>query len=146
MYYQLRIAEKKDVQAIKAFIEKAGLRSDGMEEFVEYFALLESDGQITATLGVEPVGGDGLLRSLAVSESMNQAHLLSLFESVYALAKEKGMGSCYLVANSRSAVDFLSIIGFQAVEKENIPLHLLQSAHFKESFSKEHAEVMAKTS
>lgn len=147
MYYQLRIAEKKDVQAIKSFIEKADLSSEGIEEIADYFVIMESDeNTIVASLGIEPVNGDGLLRSLVVSEAINQAHLLSLFESIHALGREKGLLGSYLVTNKKNSIEFLKLIGFQSVEQNEIPEHLLHSAHFKESLEKEHAVVMVKTS
>lgn len=147
MFYQLRIAEEKDVQALKSFIEKAGLSSDGIESIVEYFVVMESDvDAMVASLGIEPVNGDGLLRSLVVSENINQAHLLSLFESVHALGKEKGLIGSYLVANKKNSIEFLQLIGFQSIDHEEIPAHLLTSAHFKESLEREQAVVMVKTS
>jgi N-acetylglutamate synthase-like GNAT family acetyltransferase len=146
MFYQLRIAEEKDVQALKSFIEKAGLSSEGIESIVDYFVVMESDEDtMVASLGIEPVEGDGLLRSLVVSENINQAHLLSLFESVHALGKEKGLIGSYLVTNKINSIEFLQLIGFQSIDHEAIPDHLLTSAHFKESLEKEHAVVMVKT-
>lgn len=146
MFYQLRIAEEKDVQALKSFIEKAGLSSEGIESIVDYFVVMESDEHtMVASLGIEPVGSDGLLRSLVVSENINQAHLLSLFESVHALGREKGLIGSYLVTNKINSIEFLKLIGFQSIDQEGIPEHLLTSAHFQESLEKERAVVMVKT-
>ncbi|MBD1383459.1 GNAT family N-acetyltransferase [Metabacillus arenae] len=142
MFYQLRQAEEKDVKSLQDFMKRAGVRTDGVEEIVDQFVLMEADEQqLVGCLGFEEIQDDnGLLRSLVVSDQLSQAHILSLFKSIQSIGKSKAIKKLYLIANKQSSVDFLQFIGFQPAE--SIPDEVSSHEHARESLQKDGATVM----
>ncbi|MFY4775255.1 hypothetical protein [Metabacillus sp. RGM 3146] len=146
MFYQLRMAEMKDLNKLKAFMEKAGVITAGVDETVDCFMIMEDDKEdIVASLGLERFQEDGLLRALVVSEKLDQAHILSLFKSAGALGKKLAVTKLFLITNKQSSMDFLRFAGFEAFDG-SVPEHLMKSEHVRLSMSKKGATLMAKNS
>jgi N-acetylglutamate synthase-like GNAT family acetyltransferase len=147
MFYQLKIAEDKDIHRLTEFVEKAGVSSEGFERLIDYFVMMEnSEHEVVACIGVEPMNEHGLLRSLVVSDKLKQAHILTLFQSVQTLADQKGIENLFLVTNKEASVQFLSLMGFNEIEQTAIPNQLLTLGHMKGSLEDENAKIMVKTS
>jgi N-acetylglutamate synthase-like GNAT family acetyltransferase len=146
MFYQLKIAEEKDLAKLTGFVEKAGLSSDGFESLIDYFVMMENgEHEVVACIGVEPMNEYGLLRSLVVSDKLKQAHILTLFQSIQTLAEQKGIKQLYLVTNKEASVQFLSLLGFEEIEKASIPSQLLSLDHLKGSIEEGNAKIMVKS-
>lgn len=77
MFYQLRLAETKDMNAIEAFLKKAGTSHKGLEEAKSQFIMMEDPpDEIVACLGMEEFENKkGLLRSLVVSDKLSQGQI-----------------------------------------------------------------------
>lgn len=145
MFYQLKIAEENDSNKLTEFVEKAGVSSEGIASMLDYFVILEdSDNEVVACIGVEPVGEDGILRSLVISDKLKQAHILTLFQSVQTLSQQKNMNNLYLVTNKKASVDFMLLLGFDVVEHNDVPAHLSTSEHIKNSLQSPDTTVMVK--
>jgi N-acetylglutamate synthase-like GNAT family acetyltransferase len=129
----IRKADKQDLGNLTAFLTKANLGTDGVtEETVGYFLLLEDlDGNIKGSLGMEAFAGFGMLRSLVVSPGQAEKEIFILFTHMLKLAKEKEMASLYLATNKRVAVPFFELLGFQKVEREEIPSEFHSSDHIR---------------
>jgi len=128
----VRCAKVEDVKKLTSFLEKANLGTEGVKEAVDYFLLLEDgSGSIQATLGIEPHGAVGLLRSLAITGDASEREILLIFEQMLLLANEKHMEALYLATNKHSSVQFFEMIGFQKVERESLNKNILSSAHVK---------------
>lgn len=126
----VRCAQVEDVKKLVNFLEKANLGTDGVEEAVDYFLLLEDEaGNIQATLGIEPHGRVGLLRSLAITSQASEKELLLIFEQMLLLARDKQMQSLYLATNKKGSVQFFEMMGFQQVEKKALHEKIFESAH-----------------
>jgi N-acetylglutamate synthase-like GNAT family acetyltransferase len=146
MFYQLKIAEEKDLAKLTGFVEKAGLSSDGFESLIDYFVMMENgEHEVVACIGVEPMNEYGLLRSLVVSDKLKQAHILTLFQSIQTLAEQKGIKQLFLVTNKEASVQFLSLLGFEEIEKASIPNQLLSLDHLKGSIEEGNAKIMVKS-
>ena len=147
MLYQLKVAERKDLRKLTAFVEKAGVNSDGFEGLIDYFVIMENDEhEVVACIGVEPMDEHGLLRSLVVSDKLKQAHILTLFQSIQTVAEQKGMKQLFLVTNKEASVQFLALMGFKEVARASIPEHLLTLEHMRVSLEETNAKIMAKSS
>ncbi|MRX71081.1 hypothetical protein GJU40_02715 [Bacillus lacus] len=134
MYYQLKAAEEKDCGRLIDFINKAGVSSEGVEKSPDQFIILENGNHnIVACLGIEIIEGDGLLRTLVVSQHMDQAYILSLFQNILVLCKQKEVRNLYLITNKAAAVDLLYMLGFSTVSTKNLPSHMLQVKHVSKS-------------
>lgn len=147
MLYQLKVAERKDLPKLTAFVEKAGVNSDGFEHLIDCFVIMENDEhEVVACIGVEPLADHGLLRSLVVSDKLKQAHILTLFQSIQTVAAQKGMKQLFLVTNKEASVQFLTLMGFKEVTRSAIPEHLLTLEHMRTSLENTNAKIMAKSS
>ncbi|MFC0272458.1 hypothetical protein ACFFIX_13535 [Metabacillus herbersteinensis] len=145
MFYQLKIAEENDGNKLTEFVEKAGVSSEGITSMLDYFVMMEDgENEVVACIGVEPVGEDGILRSLVISDKLKQAHVLTLFQSVQTLSQQKNMNNLYLVTNKKASVDFMLLMGFDVVELNDVPGHLSTSEHIKNSLLSPDTTVMVK--
>ncbi|WP_394187036.1 GNAT family N-acetyltransferase [Metabacillus halosaccharovorans] len=147
MFYQLKIAERQDIERLTMFVEKAGISSEGIADLIDYFVLMENgEKEIVACIGVEPVKNAGLLRSLVVSDKLKQAHIVTLFQSIQTLAEKRGITNLFLVTNKEASVQFLSLMGFQKLKPDLVPSDMLTIDHMKDSLEDPNAEVMIKSS
>ena len=146
MFYQLRLAETKDKDAIEAFLKEAGTKHKGIEVNHGQFIMMEdSQKKIVACLGMEEFEKKkGLLRSLVVSDKLSQGHIVSLFQSMQVLCEKREIHTLYLVANKRTSMDFLEVLGFK--QAAAIPEELDGSEHVSDSLSVNGAVLMEKTS
>lgn len=146
MFYQLRLAETKDMNAIEAFLKKAGTSHKGLEEAKSQFIMMEDPpDEIVACLGMEEFENKkGLLRSLVVSDKLSQGHIVSLFQSMQVLCEKRGIQTLYLIANKRTSLDFLEVLGFK--QAAAIPEELDGSEHVSDSLKVNGAVLMEKTS
>jgi N-acetylglutamate synthase-like GNAT family acetyltransferase len=128
----IRLATEQDLPQLVGFLERANLGTEGVRETIDYFLLMEDEsGRLRATLGVEPFGENGLLRSLVVTAGMKENEILLLFEQILRLTKEKQLTSLYLATNKATSVPFFKMLGFSTVSVEELPEDLHQSQHIK---------------
>jgi N-acetylglutamate synthase-like GNAT family acetyltransferase len=132
METMIRMATEQDLATLVDFLEKANLGTEGVRETIEYFLLMEDEsGRLRATLGVEPFGGNGLLRSLVFTSGVKENEILTLFEQILRLTKEKNISSLFLATNKQASVPFFEMLGFSVMEEEDLPEDLYQSEHIK---------------
>jgi len=129
----IRRADKQDLGSLTEFLTKANLGTDGVTaETAEYFLLLEDENKnIKGSLGMEAFEGFGLLRSLVVSSEQAEKEIFILFTQMLQLAKEKGMRNLYLATNKTVALPFFDLLGFQRIEREQIPSEFYDSDHIR---------------
>lgn len=145
MFYQLKVAEEKDLNKLVTFAEKAGINSQGFHTLIDHFILMENgQHELVACVGIEPVEKDGILRSLIVSDILNEAHILTLFQSVQTLSEQKGIEHLYLITNNKASIHFLMMMGFEEIGKHRIPNHLLNTDHMKSCLEADDKIVMVK--
>lgn len=136
MQPNIRFATQEDTEKIKQYLTQAKLATEGIEESIDYFLLMEdAREEILATLGIEPNGNIGLLRSLAMSAKLKEVDILLLFDQMIALAKEKSISTLYLATNKPESVGFFQILGFKLVDSNKVPEPLTQFSHVKNIFT-----------
>ena len=128
----IRVANEKDLLPIQKLLARASLSKRGIEQNIDNFLVVESpEKKIIGTVGIEPVGKDGLLRSLVLSsEKWNAKVGLNFIELAVAYGKQKGYENLYLLTNS--SLPFFEYIGFKILEEKEIPPHLKASEHFSQ--------------
>lgn len=142
----IRIAEVHDIERVKAFLEQSEVTADGVESIIDNFIVMEDDfGNIQATLGIERLEQDGLLRSLVITPNVDQSGILTLFKSALSLAQYKEIRDLYLVTNKEVSVVFFTMLGFSKIEKIEIGEHILNSDHMKTVAHSENAIFMRST-
>lgn len=132
MEVMVRCAQLEDKHKLTSFLQEANLGIEGIEDTIEYFLIMEDkDSSIRATLGIEPLGNFGLLRSLAMTSKASEKDLLVIFEQMLKLAREKQLQKLFLATNKMSSLHFFSLLGFEREEQSNLPQELFQSDHVK---------------
>ncbi len=143
MTWKIRSANMEDVPKLEAFLIEAGVSAEGLHESIENFSLMENtNGELKACLGVEPVEKAGLLRSFVVSPEIAQPDLLLLFKRAFLTAKSKELQALYLVTNKMSAVSFFSSMGFEMVTQSELPETLLEKNHIKHVLTVDNSAIM----
>ena len=143
MNYTIRGAGNQDITLVKNFLGQANVSSEGIEKIVDNFLLMiDEGGNLLATMGIERVERDGLLRSLVITPSLSQTDMLALFQRILKLAKEKEIEHLYLATNKHSSIAFFQVLGFHVVHNDHLPNHLLLSEHVQHSMKSEQATYM----
>ncbi|MDQ0154320.1 GNAT family N-acetyltransferase [Robertmurraya andreesenii] len=126
----VRCAQAEDTGKLITFLNEAKLGTDGVKEAIEYFLIMEDEtSRIQATLGIEPLGRIGLLRSLAMTTNARENDLLIIFEQMLKLARSKELDHLYLATNKESSLPFFTLLGFERVEQNSLPSELFTSVH-----------------
>lgn len=91
MFYQLRLAETKDMNAIEAFLKKAGTSHKGLEEAKSQFIMMEDPpDEIVACLGMEEFENKkGLRARLSCLTSSAKATSFPCFKACRYCAKSE---------------------------------------------------------
>lgn len=133
----IRKAGPQDLANLREFLTKANLGINGLtEETVESFLVLEDfDHNIKGSLGMEVFADFGLLRSLVVSPGQAEKQIFGLFNEMLKLAKERGMDSLFLATNKSVTLPFFELLGFQRIEREELPSAFYSSEHIRHIFT-----------
>lgn len=144
----IRLARKQDVDEIKALLNKAQLHTDGVEQHLSRFVVVEHETddpvdarKIVGTAGIERHGDDGLLRSWVMeSETWNAQVGLDLIRVMIALARNEKLQRLFLLTTGSQP--FFEFLGFSSVDWGAMPLSIQQAPHVQ-SYSSEIAIAMA---
>lgn len=132
---QIRTANEHDIETVKEFLQKADVSTNGIDSMIDHFILMEDEEKnLVATLGIERIEKDGLLRSLVITSKVEQTNLLTLFKSAISLAKHKELEHLYLATNKQASVQFFAMLGFNEVVTEELPEHIKTSNHITQLF------------
>lgn len=128
----IRTAMVGDLGRLMDFLEKVNLNTNGIAEMLDSFLMMEDEnGAVKATLGMERFGGSGLLRSLVMRADTSENDLLRLFEEMFFIAKNQEIKELYLATNKLGAMKFVGVLGFQTVDKDQLPMAFVGSEHVK---------------
>ncbi|WP_057772822.1 GNAT family N-acetyltransferase [Cytobacillus dafuensis] len=127
----IKCAGPEDVTRLELFLQKANLSTEGIQESIEYFLIMENNmSDLKATIGIEPIGKIGLLRSLAITKDASEKELILLFEQILKLARDKQLETLYLASNKKNSIEFFQLLGF-VQETSDLPAALYESEHVK---------------
>ncbi len=109
---RLRRARADDLPTIEALLAEERLPPQGLREHLGSFFVLEDDGRVVGSAGLELYGEAALLRSVVVTPEMRGRGLGErLTEAALAKAKKEGARRVYLF--TFSAADFFARYGFR---------------------------------
>lgn len=132
----VRNAQIEDLGKLSKFLQEAQLSTDGLADCIQYFLFYEGeDGRIAATLGIEPIGEIGLLRSLVMTAGVGEKEILMLLEQMLLLARDRGLTDLYLASNKESSFLLFTLLGFKPRDSRNLPDKLLGSTHVQHILS-----------
>ncbi len=142
----IRIAMSGDLDKLTALLEKANLNTNGIGEMLDSFLMMEDEGGgVKATLGMERFGSSGLLRSLVMRADTSENDLLRLFEEMFFIAKGQGVKDLYLATNKLGAMKFVGVLGFQTVDKDQLPMVFTSSEHVKHILTVDNSVFLKRT-
>jgi amino-acid N-acetyltransferase len=125
-----RDAEQADWPAIEALLQSAALPLDGARECLANFIVGEADGALCCVAGFEHYGRHGLLRSVAVSESMRGRGMGErLLDAIKHRANSHHICNLYLLTTTAS--HFFASRGFTRIERIEVPVAVHASIEFK---------------
>ena len=117
---EIRQAKKSDLNGIKSLLESVSLPSADIDNHISNFLLLECDGNIAGTVGMEMYGETALLRSLAIQkEFQKKGYGRKLCNKLLSDAGIFNVKNVYLL--TETAKDFFSREGFQIISREAVP-------------------------
>ena len=140
MYY-ISISKSEDIEAIERFVETQGLELNHQDIRTGKFILLKEEGSVKGMIGMEPCGEYGLLRSFLFKPEA-QAQVPALFETILALAKEKGMKKIFLISNKLQALGFFEALQFERINSREIPNDIRESSTVDKVWTIQGAYVM----
>ena len=140
MYY-ISISKSLDIEAIERFVEAQELDLNHSDISAGKFILLKEEGFVKGMIGMEPCGEYGLLRSFLFKPDA-QAQVPALFETIMALAKEKGMKKIFLISNKLQALGFFEALQFERVSNREIPDDIRNSSSVEKVWTIKEAYVM----
>jgi amino-acid N-acetyltransferase len=116
----IREAIKDDLKVIKSLLDSVSLPSVDIEKHLSNFFVLQNEGQIIGTIGMELYGDTALLRSLAVEKDFqNRGYGKKLYHALISKAKKLDVINIYLL--TETAIGFFSKEGFQQIRRELVP-------------------------
>jgi len=123
------IAKKEEAPAIMALLESCELPQDGLSDHLATTLVARDLGKVVGCAALELYGGDALLRSVAVEESMRGRGLgRRLTMSAMDLAKRHGVADLYLL--TQTASKFFSHFGFKPASRLDVPRRVQSSVEF----------------
>ncbi len=114
-----RSARADDAQ-IRAFLEAAGLPAADVETGAQEYLLLEEGTRLVGTVGLEVVGDDALIRSLAVAPDRRGRGLAAaLTKEAVEIARARGVRTLYLLTTT--AESYAARNGFERIPRAEVP-------------------------
>ena len=117
--------------SIKSLLRDCELPSDDIRAtHLENFFVIKDSDQILGSVGLEICGEFGLLRSLALSESLRgQGIGTRLVKHIEEYARSQKINSVYLLTTT--ADQFFTRIGYQTIARENAPETVQETTEFQ---------------
>jgi amino-acid N-acetyltransferase len=117
--------------SIKSLLRDCGLPSDDISAtHLENFFVIKDSDQILGSVGIEICGEFGLLRSLALTESLRgQGIGTRLVKHIEEYAHSKKINSIYLLTTT--ADQFFTRIGYQTMARESAPKLVQETTEFQ---------------
>lgn len=126
----LRPSTSADDPGLRAFLDAAGLPAADVETGRQEYLLAEESGRLVGTIGLEVVGHDALIRSLAVApERRGQGLAGRLDDAALALARSRRIRTVYLLTATAEA--YAARRGYERIPRDEVPPAVLALPQFK---------------
>lgn len=124
-------ASAQDESNIKALLDICKLPTDDINaSHMKNFFVIQDAGKIAGCVGLEVCGEFGLLRSLALSESLRRQGLgVQLIQHIEGHARSQQIRSLYLLTTT--ADRFFARNGYQAMPRESAPAPIQETTEFQ---------------
>jgi amino-acid N-acetyltransferase len=128
----IRAARPEDLGDVLRLLGGLDLPVEGVQAHLGRFLVLEIDGRIAGTVGLEVYGRRALLRSLGVAaEQQGRGHGLRLCREILVRARELGIEEVVLLTNT--AEPFFAREGFEKIPRTEVDDAVKASEEFGSS-------------
>ena len=122
-------ASRKDLSAVRAILTSNGLPVEDVGEHIEHFTLAKDGPTLLGVAGVEPLGDDGLLRSVCVSsDHRNRGIAGELCRRVESHSRDVGLKRLFLL--TETANEYFERRGYTVCPRESVPPAVRDTAEF----------------
>ena len=136
-------ASARDLIAIRALLERAGLPTSDLESAGPEFAVIREQGQVIAAGALQRFGSSALLRSLVVAPEHRGTGLgRAIVSELERVARAAQISQ--LVLLTQTAADFFARRGYSCIERSAAPEQMQVSEEFR-SLCPSSATCMAKS-
>ena len=127
---QLRAARPEDLTAVERLLTHDALPLEGVSEHITHgFVVAIDNDRIVGVAGIEVYEDAGLLRSVAVEQSLRGKGLgAALVSDRLAWARAQGLREIYLLTTT--AKDFFDRLGFEVTDRANAPAAMQKAPEF----------------
>ena len=126
-----RPATEAERPAIITLLEQATLLTDDLPNDLSTFRLVFANEKLAGVAGLEILGENGLLRSVAVSPDFrNQSVGNQLVGAIIGLAESNRITMLYLITTTADL--YFERLGFSRVDRTNVPDTIAQTRQFSE--------------
>lgn len=127
---RFHLAAASDEPALRGFLEAAALPTDDVAVGRQAFILAVEAGHIVGSVGIEVVGSNALIRSLAVAPELRGRGLgAALNERAVELARQQGVATLYLLTTT--ARDYALRRGYELVDRGEVPVSVASLPQFR---------------
>ncbi|HHW37743.1 MAG TPA: GNAT family N-acetyltransferase [Bacillales bacterium] len=135
----IRKAKHDDINRIEQLVRQAGLQTDGIEQNVDNFLVMEKeihslstngdDQPLAAVVGFEFQQLNGLLRSFVINEKSDQLNILEIMRAVIDYSKKSSLRKLFLCTRHQQSVKLFHMLGFQMADET--PVEMLAFEHYQ---------------
>lgn len=115
--------------AIRALLVAQRLPVADLDNAALIFLAAQTGGKTAGVIGIEPLGEDALLRSLAVDDASQRRGIgVALVAAAEHTARERHVGRLYLLTTTAEV--FFARLGYVRVDRDEVPSAVAGSAQF----------------
>ena len=128
---KIRLTQPGDEESVKDLLRACGQPdADLLPGHLDHFFVIYHDGYLAGSVGLEPHGSYGLLRSLAVSPAVRSRAIGSgLTQEMETYALSTGIRDLYLLTTT--AREFFLKHGYQVIARETAPEAIQATQEFR---------------
>lgn len=128
--FSIRKPQADDLPSLKTLLATSGLPSEDLtEQHLEHFIILAQGGRVVGSVGIEKMGEEALLRSLAVDVMMRgEGFGKRLLQDIEGHALGNGVHRLYLLTTS--ADGFFEHHGYQRLDRSAVPESIRSTTQF----------------
>jgi len=128
--YQFSTVTTADLEPVQQLLKDCDLPYQDIVQHLQNFILAKKDGHLVGVIGLEPLNGPGLLRSLAVADSHRGKGLAkTLYQKITQHARNWGVDHLYLL--TLTAEGFFSKLGFTTIDRATVPESIQATEEFR---------------
>lgn len=126
----IREAAARDLEGIQELLRALRLPVEGVAEHLHHFLVLELEGHLTGTVGLEVYGDQALLRSLGVvAARQGCGYGQYLYEAILGRARAAGLREIILL--TQTAQRFFARQGFEVIPRAEVGAAVRASVEFR---------------